>query len=227
MQLSVVIPTWQEAEVIGGAVRAALGWADEVVVADAGSTDGTARLARAAGARVVRSQKGRGHQLHAGALACSGDVLFFLHADARVEDEPRRIRAQLEEALQDPEVAGGNLYLRFVPGSPAATVFAAANHLRRRWLGIYYGDSGLFLRRSVYAALGGFRPLPIFEDHDLVRRLEARHRTVYLEGLTISASARRFARSPARTLGIWGLLQGLYAAGVPAERLARLYADIR
>ena len=66
LRISVIIPTWREADRIADCVRRAAGIGDEVVVVDAASPDDTARLAREAGARViVIEEKGRGPQLHA------------------------------------------------------------------------------------------------------------------------------------------------------------------
>lgn len=222
--LSVVIPAWCEAAHIDEAVRAALAIGDEVIVADAASPDGTAAIAERAGARVVLAPKGRGPQLHAGAQAARGDTLLFLHADARL---PKEARGAIDQALADPGVLGGNFYLRFEPESPAARLFTWANDARRRWLRIYYGDSAPFLRRRVYEALGGFKPMPIFEDHELLRRLERMGRTAYIDHITVTASARRFEGAAAKTLLVWASLQALYSLGVSAESLAGLYHDRR
>jgi GT2 family glycosyltransferase len=92
---------------------------------------------------------------------------------------------------------------------------------------IYYGDSAIFLRRAAYDQLGGFRPLPLFEDYDLVRRLERLGQTVYVRDVTVSASARRFEATPFRTMTLWAVLQLLYSLGVPAELIARIYHDRR
>jgi rSAM/selenodomain-associated transferase 2 len=224
VRLSVVIPTWREAPLVAEAVRAAARVGDEVVVADAGSPDGTADVAVAAGARVVRSPKGRGAQLHAGALAASGDVLLFLHADARL---PPAARAAIDRSLADPRVVGGNFLLRFEPDGAVSRIFAWANDARRRRLRIYYGDSALFVRSSAYSALGGFLPLPILEDYELIRRLERLGPTAYVRDVRVVASARRFAAAPVSTLLGWTVVQGLYSLGVPAEHLARLYRDVR
>jgi rSAM/selenodomain-associated transferase 2 len=218
--ISAIIPTWCEEAVIGRAVQAAARVADEIFVVDAASPDETASLARAAGATVVTSARGRGAQLCAGARAARGDVFLFLHADAQLG---RDAREQLLTALQDPAVIGGNFRLRFVPESPAAALFAWANHVRRVRLGIYYGDSGVFVRRSVYEELGGFKSLPLFEDYEFIRRLERRGKTAYLTAAAIEVSARRFQDAPARTLLTWALLQTLYSCGVSPERLARFY----
>jgi rSAM/selenodomain-associated transferase 2 len=224
LRLSVVIPAWQEAPRIAAAVAAARGFADEVIVADSGSPDGTAGVALAAGARVVTAPRGRGPQLQAGARAATGDVLLFLHADATVEPEARQA---IFEALRDPEVLGGNFRLAFVPATRWARFYSLANDVRRRWLRIYYGDSALFVRRRVFGPLGGFASMPLFEDYDFVRRLERRGRTAYLRRVEVKASARRFLGAPLRTLLVWTLLQVLYSAGVRPARLARLYRDLR
>ncbi len=222
--ISVVIPCWNEAAVIAYTIASARLIADEVIVVDAGSLDGTAEIARGAGATVLHAARGRGAQLAAGAAAARGDTLLFLHADARL---PSMARAAIERALSDRTVGGGNFKLRFEPADPWARVFARVNHERRRWLRIYYGDSGVFVRRDIYEAIGGFRPIPIMEDHDFVRRLERASRTVYITDLEIAVSARRFAARPLRTLAIWTVIQTLASSGVSPQRLARLYADIR
>lgn len=224
LSISVVIPTWCEAERVGRAVARALEFADEVIVADAASPDDTANNARRAGARVVLAPRERGPQLHAGALAAKGDVVLFLHADAELDDGAREaIRA----ALADPDAVGGSFMLRYEPATLAARLFTWAADLRCRRLGLFHAEAGLFVRRGVYQSLGGFAPVPLFEDYELVRRMSARGRTVYLRDVALRAPARRLTRAPALTLALWVVLQALYALGVSAHRLAGLDAPPR
>jgi glycosyltransferase involved in cell wall biosynthesis len=223
--ISAIIPTWCELDMVAACVASAGAIADEVIVADANSPDGTAALAARCGARVVLCEKGRGPQLCAGAGAARGDVLLFLHADAELAPSAR---PAILECLAEPDVLGGNFLLEFTGPSRYAPLFSLANDLRRRMLGIYYGDSAIFVRRSVYDELGGFRPYPIFEDYDFVQRLERRGRTAYLRRVCVRVSSRRYERSPLRTLVGWAVLQGLYSfAGVPPARLVKLYGDFR
>ena len=94
--------------------------------------------------------------------------------------------------------------------------------LRVRLLGLPYGDQALFVRRDVFADLGGYADVPIMEDVDLVRRLRARGRLVR-SALPAITSARGWQSD-----GWWRrtalnlLLIGLYFAGVPPVRLAAL-----
>lgn len=224
VRLSVVIPTYGEAETIADAVRCARTLADEVIVVDADSPDGTSEAARRAGAHVLVSGKGRGRQLAEGARAAHGDVLLFLHADARIRGPGRRA---IEQALESSRVCGGNFQLRFVPATRWARFFSWANDARRRVFRIYYGDSAIFVRRATYDALGGFTDQPLLEDYDFARRIERHGQTVYLREAHVEVSARRFASKPGHALLSWVLVQSLYSLGVPAHKLVAFYPDVR
>lgn len=194
----------------------------EIVVADGGSEDGTRALAEPR-AVVVVSAAGRGQQQAAGAAAATGEVLWFLHADCL--PDAASVRA-IEEALRDPATVGGHFTLRFGGGSRGARWLTRV-YPWLRLLGLCYGDSGIFVRRTVYEAAGGFRPLPLFEDIDLVRRLRRMGRFRRLPCL-LTASARRWEhRSFAGVFAQWTGLQILYWLGVSPSWLARRYALVR
>ena len=82
--VSIIIPALNEAESIGHVV-AEMPWAQiaECIVVDNGSTDATAEIARAAGARVIQSQRGYGAACLAGSLAASpeSDILVYMDGD--------------------------------------------------------------------------------------------------------------------------------------------------
>ena len=223
LSVSVVIPTWQEATTIEGAITSARrAGADEVIVSDGGSPDGTADLARAAGARVVEGAQGRGPQLNAGAAVAMSDVLWFVHADARVgPGGADAIRA----ALGDPRVVGGNFRIVFGP-SANGRLLAAFYHVIRHGR-MFYGDSAIFCRREVFQSVGGFPPYPIMEDLKLVHTLYRQGSLAYLEG-PVDASPRRWESGGVlRTWASWLVIQALYFARVPPDKLAALYRHIR
>ena len=221
--LSVVIPTLNEEPLIAGAVANAFAaGASEVIVADGGSSDRTTELAINAGALVVSGARGRGPQLNLGAREARGAALCFLHADSRLSPAAG---SQIAEALADPRVVGGNFRIRF-GSSLHGRALRAFYHVIRR-LGVYYGDSAIFCRRSAFEAAGGFPPHPIMEDLALVRALHRRGRMAYLPG-PVEASPRRWEQGGiAQAWASWLVIQSLYFARVPPSRLATLYRHIR
>lgn len=222
-RLSVVIPTLEEEATVRGAVRSAFrAGADEVVVSDGGSRDATAAMAEAAGALLVRSPRGRGLQLNAGARAASGDILCFLHSDARL---PRSAGNEIRAALADPTVVGGNFRIHFGGGFHARAL-AAFYHVIRQ-VRIYYGDSAIFCRREAFEAAAGFPPFPIMEDLAFVHRLHRQGRMAYLQG-RVSASPRRWEHGGiAQAWASWLVIQTLYFLHVPPAKLGVLYRQIR
>jgi rSAM/selenodomain-associated transferase 2 len=193
----------------------------EIVVADGGSVDDTPAVAAAAGAKLVAGARGRGSQLAAGAAAATREWLLFLHADCTPEPGWAEAVAVFIARPRAAERAG---YFDLALDDHAA----AARRLERvvawrcRILALPYGDQGLLISRALYDAVGGFAPLPLMEDVDLARRL-GRRRLARIDARCV-ASARRYRREgywrrPLRNL----LCLSLYFAGMPPERIARLY----
>jgi rSAM/selenodomain-associated transferase 2 len=229
--VSVIIPTYNEEEAIGRALeclRVARG-SFEVLVADGGSDDGTRAQVEAIRAgfphplRLVVSKRNRACQLNCAARLAGGDILLFLHADALFP--PEAVEA-LETALRDESIIGGNFNLRYEGPSGWNEFFSRANRVRRRF-GIYYGDSGIFVRREVFHKLGGFPTLPVMDDYEFIRRMERAGRTVCLAPV-IAVSDRRWRTQGAlKTVLSWAVVQGLYSLGVPAKYLESWYPLVR
>ena len=194
---------------------------NEVIVVDGGSSDGTVRVAQAAGARVIMAKRGRGSQLAAGAVASSGQWLLFLHADCRLEpDWEARVRAFL--ALPEAAERAGYFDFALDDAAPAARRLERMVAWRCRWLALPYGDQGLLIARSLYDRVGGFSQLPLMEDVDLVRRL-GRARLARIGGRCI-ASARRYRRDGYWRRSVRNLCcLALYLSGLPPNRILRFY----
>ncbi len=226
--ISAVIPTLDERDGLTATLDhvATLGGHWEVVVADNGSTDGTPELAAThpAGVRVVVTPAGgRAAALNAGAEAARGDLLVFLHADSRL---PGDAHSSLVAAAGDPAVVGGNFALRFDGDDRFSRMLSGTYALQRR-LGFYYGDSSVWVRREAFRRLGGFRPLPIMDDYDFVRRLERLGPTACLPGPALTSSRRWRQLGVVRTVLSWVVIRWLFVAGVAPERLAGLYRRVR
>jgi rSAM/selenodomain-associated transferase 2 len=218
--LDVIVPTLNAADHLPGAL-AALGRDHNVIVCDGGSRDGTVAIARAAGARVVAAEAGRGRQLATGAAAATAPWLLFLHADTMLSDGWATAARGFMATGAD---KAAYFRLRFASTNPRARRVERLANWRSRALGLPYGDQALLITRDFYRQIGGFRPLPLMEDVDLVRRI-GRHRLVALEADAVT-SARRYERDgwlarPMRNL----TCLGLYFAGVSPSLLRRLYGS--
>jgi len=221
--ISVVIPTYNEERTIGGLLgNLKQLTADEIVVVDGGSCDRTVEIA-ARYARVVSLPACRAAEMNEGARACSGDVLLFLHADVRLG---RGALEAVRTSMQIAEIAGGNFDVRYTGGDRVARAFTRINRWRRR-LGVFYGDSGIFCRREVFDALGGYQPWPILEDYDFARRLRKAGRLALLDEPIWVSNRRWRVAGLLPTLWSWFWIQGLYLAGVSPQRLRVLYCNIR
>jgi hypothetical protein len=83
------------------------------------------------------------------------------------------------------------------------------------------------VRRDAYERAGGFRPMFLFEDLDLVRRLRRRGRLVCLEAEVLTSPRRFEGRNFPLVFARWVGLQLLYELGVPPQSLGRLYPPVR
>ena len=220
-QLSIVIPTLEAADCLGATLGAVADAGAEVIVADGGSVDATQAIARGHGATVVESPPGRGAQLAEGARRAAGRWLLFLHADT----VPSAGWAEAVATFTaDPANQDRAAVFRFALDDSGAAPrrLERAVAWRGRVLGLPYGDQGLLIGRRLYDVVGGYRPLVLMEDVDMVRRVERRR--LHVLDVAAVTSARRYREGGYLRRPLLNLCcLGLYFLGVPPGVLARLY----
>ena len=195
-----------------------------MIVVDGGSDDGTAGLAAGLCDRVMVAPRGRAAQMNAGAAAARGDVLLFLHADTRLPDD---FGDAVADALVEADDVGGFFAVDLDAPGWRYRLTARLISARSRLTGIATGDQAIFVRRAVFEELGGFAPLPLMEDIDLMHRLKRRGRVTALPQ-AVTTSARRWQRRGFwRTVLLMWSLRLAYYTGVAPSTLARLYRDAR
>ncbi len=230
--LSVIIPTLNaEAtlpRVLTALIPAAVhGVVREVIIADGGSTDGTAEIVEATGAKFIHAPRGRGSQLAAGAKAAKSSWLLFLHADTVLEQGwDREVEKLLEHVaagrFRSPEIAAT---FRFTLDdfSGSARFLERVVAYRCALLKLPYGDQGLIVNKRLYDRIGGFRDLPLMEDVDLVRRI-GRRRMVLLRSRAVTSPERYLKDGFAARMARNALCITLYYLRVPPRFIARIYA---
>lgn len=220
--MSVVIPTWNEAEELPETLRRlkeAVG-IHEIIVADGGSSDATRAAAESASARWLEAPRGRGRQLRAGCAAATGEVIVMLHADTWV---PPDFVAAVHRSLGEADVVGGGFWKVFRRPTLLLRGSRMKCWLRLKAGGLVLGDQGIFVRREVLERIGGVPDLAIMEEFELCRRLRGAGRLV-LAPATVVTSERRFRQlGVLRTYARMWRVSLAYHAGVAPDELKRIY----
>lgn len=219
MSVSVLVAARNEERWIGACIAAAFAsGADEVIVADGGSSDQTREIASGAGATVIECEPMRSRQLNRAAQAARGDALIFLHADTML---PAGAAAAVASALDHAEFGG--FRISFSERSAGLRLAALLINLRTQITKCPWGDQAQFIRRDTFLRDGGFREIPLMDDYELAVRMRRRGRPVMLP-LTVMTSGRRFlTKGLLRTpLLNWSIVLA-WRFGVPAERLVKWY----
>lgn len=221
LRISIIVPVLNEQAVVAAAIeRAWTAGADEVILSDGGSSDGTIEVAQQANCQFVSVEPGRASQMNAGAAIASGDVLLFMHADNWL---PERGCDQIRESMEHSDFTWGGFEQQIEDQGFLFRLIERGNLMRGKYQSLVYGDQGLFVSRELFDSLGGFTIMPLMEDFELSQRLASHGRPALLPG-PIHVSARRWkAKGLARqTLRNWAIT-GAYRLGVSADRLAAWY----
>jgi len=171
----------------------------ETVVVDNASTDRTAEVALAAGARVIAvPEHNIGRVRNAGASAASGGLLVFLDADTLV---PHNLLSRIAQVMDEPGCMGGAVDIDYQPARPLIRVYLRLWRLIGLSLGMAQG-AVQFCRRDAFAAVGGYdESIYMGEDVDFYWRLgklaKARGQHVrFLKDVRVVPSCRRFDQWP-------------------------------
>lgn len=223
--LSVIIPvlgTESNLDSVLQAVGATANAATEVeaIVVAAGEVVKTQAVAAKHLARLQAAPANRAQQMNLGASHARGDSLLFLHADTILPDG---FAASVQAALAKPRCAGGAFRLGIDSKRWMARILEASVQLRSTWFQLPYGDQAIFVRRSRFEELGGFREQSIMEDYEFIRRLRKTGR-IEICSTAVWTSPRRWHQLGfLRTTLINQMIIAGYHFGFSTETLARLY----
>jgi len=179
VQVSVIVPAFNEGKLLGASlaeIQRATGaftrlcWEVELIVCDNNSTDCTADIARAAGAKIVFEPVNQiARARNAGAAAAAGDWLIFVDADSHPSEE---LFADVAAQIRAGRCLAGGVTIRldetmFLPGL-----------ITRFWNGVsrwqrLMAGSFIFVEAAAFRQVGGFsRELFAAEEIDLSQRLK-------------------------------------------------------
>jgi rSAM/selenodomain-associated transferase 2 len=221
LKISLIVPVLNEAATIASVISTAQNAKNvEIIVADGGSSDGSAEIARSLGVRVVSTAPGRATQMNAGAACATGDILLFLHADTIL---PPGYDSGVRLTLAKPQTVAGAFELKIDARTLSLRLVEIGVNWRSHFLQMPYGDQAIFLYAATFDKIGGFPDLPLMEDFELVRRLKTQGR-IEIVPQPVLTSARRWQQlGVLKTTAINQIVIIAYFFGVSPDRLAFWY----
>ena len=224
MTITMILPIYNESKTIDGMMHQldAMPGNWEILFADGGSTDDTLEKIGSR-YRVLKSPKGRANQMNHGAANASAEILWFVHCDSQLpKDAHKQISRAVEQGAQ-----WGCFHIGFDYDGP----FMGCNTYlsnRRAKNGIAFGDQGIWVKKDIFDAMGGFPDLALMEDYEFSLRMQKQNIPICQLPGTIITSGRRYEkRFPLLTMWQMYHLRCLYRKGVDIQEIARRYKDIR
>lgn len=223
MQLSIIIPTLNEAANIAAALarlQALRARGHEVIVVDGGSGDGTAQLAAPHADRVIAAPRGRALQMNAGAQHARGEVLLFLHADTVLPQDADQL---ILTGMRASAARWGRFDVRIDGRHWLLPLIALGMNLRSRLTQVCTGDQCIFVARELFTQVGGFPPIALMEDIALSKQLRRVGPPVCLRAQASTSGRRWLHHGVARTMLFMWWLRLRYYFGASPARLAQQY----
>lgn len=223
MKISIIIPCLNESRYIKKTLQHVLSLQGEfeTIVVDGGSSDETLSIAaNFEGVKIISSEKGRSIQMNAGASAAKAEILLFLHADTFL---PENAFELISHCMGEKGVVAGSFYLKFDDDSRLMNFYSRLSKINHSFF--TYGDHGIFIRKSVFQGIGGYKEIPFMEDVEIHKRIRREGRFKKLNAGVLT-SARRFRKTGVFkqfTLDLYLVL--LYKMGVSPGKLKKFYKD--
>lgn len=224
--VSIIIPTYNEEENILKLLNYLKKHSDdrlaEMIVVDGGSRDQTVQIVKDAGFNcIVSEKKGRATQMNSGYRLSKGDLLYFVHADSI---PPTSYLDDLFRSVNDGYSAGCYRF-RF----DSDKLFLKVNSYFTRFDRIMCrgGDQTLFITRSLFEKLGGFREdFMIMEEYDLIQKIQ-RTAGFRIIPKDVIVSARKYDKNHYLQVNFANLaVFMMYFAGARQETMVHAYKSL-
>ena len=238
LSVSVIIPVWYEAASINERIRhirqreaeSSVPVSVEIIVADGTPDATTVSVVEDTSVITVVSRQGRGVQMNAGAAHATGDILLFLHADTELPHDAFKL---IHNALKKKDnmkhgARAGAFALSIASNNRFLYLVSVLGNWRNRVTKTPYGDQAQFFQRDYFESLGGYAPIPIMEDVEIMRRIRDRGEPLSIISTPVVTSARRWEQEGVYKCTLRNLmLRSLYGAGVSAQTLSHWYRAMK
>lgn len=220
---SIIIPVYNDNQPLTGLLRQLqplLARGHEIIVADGGEKQPLPDSLKAELTDYLFCERGRAAQMNHAAAYSTGDILWFLHADTRL-DAPQCLAAIISAMRGRP--GWGRFDVRLSGQRSIFRVIESMMNRRSCLTGIATGDQGIFISRQYFDQVAGFPLLPLMEDVAISKRLKKLAKPFCIQQVIETSSRRWEENGIVRTILLMWLLRFAYFIGVPAKKLAGFY----
>ena len=225
IRLSIVIPTLNESENLQQLLpllsQNAIQRKIEILIADSPrSNDAICRFANTSHIHYFKAKVGgRAQQMNEASRYAKGEVLYFVHADAR---PPATFYQDIWRAIEAGYELGYFAY-KFDSSHPLLSINAYCTKFDGLFAG--GGDQTLFIRKAVFHALNGFSPeFCIMEDFEFIRRIRKQKIPYTIIQNRVLISARKYKLNSYWRVNFSNLIAFLmFHLGFKAEQIKRMY----
>ncbi|WP_319574762.1 TIGR04283 family arsenosugar biosynthesis glycosyltransferase [uncultured Desulfobacter sp.] len=196
----------------------------EIIVVDGDPGKSTLKVINDPDIIKKASPAGRGVQMNNGARAATADVLLFLHADTIL---PANAFNKILDVCRDKDIVAGAFDLVIDAPHPGFRLIEKTASLRSRITRIPFGDQAIFIKADCFQRLGGYKPIALMEDVDIMLRIRQRGHRIRFISNPVVTSARRWKKEGMiyTTIRNW-ILQLLFYTGVSPEKLKNYYHSL-
>lgn len=225
-KISIIIPVYNEEKTIEKLLshlqECISGYESEIVVVDGKSLDKTAEVVQSCGVRLLISEKkGRAAQMNLGAEQTDGEILYFVHADSI---PPISFVDDIYQCFTNGFDAGCYRF-RFNSNHPLLKINSYCTRFDR--LMCRGGDQTLFVKRSVFNVLGGYKDhYLIMEDFDLIQQLRKNY-AFRIMPKDVIVSARKYDNNPYLKVNFINLvIIMMYFFGASQNTMVHAYKEL-
>ena len=171
----------------------------EIIISVEGSSDNTIEAINNRARIIINGKTRKSFKLNKAAQAAWGDILLFVHTDMHL---PPNILLVIEEVIYQEKFDGGGFTNKLEQnnngrikqiGSIRNTKFFDKKNPSDK--GIFYYDNAIFIKKSAFQQLEGFKEIPFMEDYDFSKRASQQFNLKKITNPVITISARRYIQS--------------------------------
>ncbi|MCP4134632.1 MAG: glycosyltransferase family 2 protein [bacterium] len=225
LTISIIIPVLNEMNAINSIIDALTELKEdqdiEIIVADGCPEGSTAQVIQHREVKKILSPKGRARQMNTGAHAAAGDILLFLHADTQL---PQGAFSDIEEVMRPGNYVAGSFDLGLDNNRLVYRLTGFLGSIKHRLTRVPFGDQAIFINKNYFHEIGGYSPIPLMEDIDLMKKIKQRKDRIYIIPKQVRTSSRKWEKE-----GTWHTIfknwtiEALYLFGASPERLVKHY----